>query len=62
MPLPGCILHALSQLPPSTRALAIDAYGPAVAALRRTAASNGMAAAGPSGLFGEPKGGQKVGG
>ncbi|CAL1133469.1 unnamed protein product [Cladocopium goreaui] len=38
----GCVLHALSQLPPQTRALAIDAYGPAVAALRRTAASNGL--------------------
>jgi hypothetical protein len=33
-----------------TRALAIDAYGPAVAALRRTAASNGLKARHPSGI------------
>lgn len=38
----GCVLHALTHLPPSTRALAIDAYGPAVAALRRTAEANGL--------------------
>ncbi|CAK9096291.1 unnamed protein product, partial [Durusdinium trenchii] len=39
----GCVLYALTHLPKETRALAIDAYGPAVAALRRTAASNGLA-------------------
>ncbi|CAJ1449456.1 unnamed protein product [Effrenium voratum] len=38
----GCILHALAQLP-SSRALAVDAYGPAVAALQRTAEQNGLA-------------------
>eukprot|EP00434_Breviolum_minutum_P031005 symbB.v1.2.027422.t1/scaffold2729.1/size72046/2 len=39
----GCVLQALAELPPKTRALAIDAYGPAVQALRRTALSNGLA-------------------
>ena len=38
----GCILHALTHLPKETKALAIDAYGPAVEALKRTAVSNGL--------------------
>ncbi|CAJ1416316.1 unnamed protein product [Effrenium voratum] len=40
----GCILHALthSQEAARARGVAIDAYGPAVTALRRTAESNGL--------------------
>ncbi|CAE7468027.1 unnamed protein product, partial [Symbiodinium pilosum] len=39
----GCVLWAMTHLPPQTRALAVDAYGPAVAALKRTAEANGLA-------------------
>lgn len=38
----GCILHALTHSHPESRGLAVDAYAPAVAALRRTAVSNAM--------------------
>eukprot|EP00435_Cladocopium_sp_Y103_P020752 s423_g5.t1 len=38
----GCILHALTHSHSKSRGLAIDAYAPAVAALRRTAVSNEM--------------------
>jgi len=36
----GCILWALTHLPEKTRGLAVDAYPPAVAALRRTVQQN----------------------
>ncbi|CAE7542747.1 SmB [Symbiodinium sp. CCMP2456] len=36
----GCILWALTHLPEQTRGLAVDAYPPAVAALRRTVQQN----------------------
>jgi len=39
----GCVLWAMAHLPRQTRALAIDAYGPAIAALRRTVEANGFA-------------------
>ncbi|CAE7595904.1 SmB [Symbiodinium natans] len=39
----GCILWALTHLPEETRGLAVDAYAPAVAALRRTVEQNRLA-------------------
>ncbi|CAE7325483.1 unnamed protein product [Symbiodinium natans] len=39
----GCILYALTHSRAQSRGVAIDAYGPATAALRRTAESNGLA-------------------
>lgn len=39
----GCILYAITHSDKQSRGVAIDAYGPATAALRRTVESNGLA-------------------